>query len=272
MSLRTSPALSLSRSPLVHVLVQVRFSPILQMVDYVPKLQESLRLEGFPLFNQEQTQTAKFLFAGPEVSTSTRWQFLAKDGVQGVVLANNFLTFEVAEYSNFEEFVNAFHKVADLVDTTVPGELIVQRVGLRYIDLVRNAKGLPVKAQLNEGLRGLSEEGLRESSLDVADLMYAFETRGTSPHGTLVVKLHQASDGSFLPPDLRQTSLSKTVDPPIEQKELVTILDFDHFSERQLSFEAATLIEHLWELHDYTDLAFRMAVTPEALALWGTNE
>ena len=39
---RTLPPLKLSKSPLVLVLCQVRFTPILAMADYVPRIQDHL--------------------------------------------------------------------------------------------------------------------------------------------------------------------------------------------------------------------------------------
>ena len=46
---RQNPPLKLRYSPLVMVLAQVRFSPVLKMADYVPAIQEKLRREGYQL-------------------------------------------------------------------------------------------------------------------------------------------------------------------------------------------------------------------------------
>lgn len=205
------------------------------------------------------------------MSTSTRWRFNSKDGTESVVLSDGFLTLEVSEYRDFDWFVQLFEEAMDLVGRSVPGELVVQRVGLRYIDLIRNTEQLSTSLQLDEGLRGLRKEQIEKLPHDLSNLLYAFETRGQTPHGTLVVKLHQTSDGNHLPPDLRETSVTTVIEPPIESEELVTILDFDHFSDMQRTFETAPIAHLLWKLHDYTDLAFRMAVTPEALTLWNEN-
>jgi hypothetical protein len=40
----------MSLAPVFYTLAQVQFNPIAQMVDYVPRLQEHLRLNGFPDF------------------------------------------------------------------------------------------------------------------------------------------------------------------------------------------------------------------------------
>ena len=43
MVMRTEPALKLERSPLILVLSQIRFSPVLKMADFVPDIQEKMR-------------------------------------------------------------------------------------------------------------------------------------------------------------------------------------------------------------------------------------
>ena len=72
--MRTEPRLKLRRSPLILVLAQIRFNPLLKMSDYIPDIQEAMRGKGLIRFNQEETQQVVF---GPVVKTNqtTRWVF-----------------------------------------------------------------------------------------------------------------------------------------------------------------------------------------------------
>jgi hypothetical protein len=41
-------SITLSQAPVFYTLAEVKFNPIEQMKDYLPKLQDKLRLKGYP--------------------------------------------------------------------------------------------------------------------------------------------------------------------------------------------------------------------------------
>ena len=83
----------------------------------------------------------------------------------------------------------------------------------------------------------------------------------------LVVKCLQHNQ-EILPPDLLPSSLSYGI--TLRQGEVVTLLDFDHFATKANEFDPKyVVVAKSGELHDALDLAFREAVTDEALIRWG---
>ncbi|MDU1533795.1 MAG: TIGR04255 family protein, partial [Neisseria sp.] len=67
----------LSQQPLVFVLAEFRFSPILEMEKYIPTLQDELRQE-FPLIDTQQNQEFQISPSGIGINTTTEWVLQSK--------------------------------------------------------------------------------------------------------------------------------------------------------------------------------------------------
>jgi uncharacterized protein (TIGR04255 family) len=260
---RTLPPLKLEKSPLVLVLCQVRIAPILQMAEHMPPIQEKLRLEGYPLFQPTLLQQAIFGPAGITSQRHNRWQLQDKDASKAIVLSENFIVFQTVRYSVFDDFVKELALAVDTVAAQVKG-LVIQRVGLRYVDLVRARGDETWLDFVRPGLHG-PQCGVFEEQARLQFHQSVAETR----HGTLVVRLIQNRDGHVLPPDLQDGGLEPQITEPIEKGELLTLLDLDHFSPRQVEYAPGYVEGQAWALHDDLDRVFREAlVTERALEVW----
>lgn len=261
--IRTLPPLKLTRSPLVVVLAQVKISPVLQMKDYIPRIQEVLRRNDFPRFRENVVQEVLF---GPEIKTGTRqrWLFSTEGQTETVVLASDFIVLECSRYTVFEKFAERLEWILEIVRKEVEVALS-DRIGLRYVYLIRPSPNELMFEYLKPGLAGLPAK-----DLGAERLLYRLETIAKTPQGQLVLRVLQTDDGTFLPPGIERTDLS--FDIQIGAEELVTILDIDHFSIDERDFKPPELVGDFWKLHDYTDRAFRAAVTPHALSRWEAEE
>jgi uncharacterized protein (TIGR04255 family) len=257
---RKEARLHLQNSPLIMVLAQVRFSPVLKMAEFVPQLQEQLRHQGYPRFRAAQVNELE-LGAQPRVTQQDRWFFADKDNHEAVVLASDFIVLETSKYDCFEEFSARLKSLLEILGNGVEVGLS-ERLGLRYVDLILPSLGETLDQYLQPGLRGL-----RASDLETKNVLNRFEARGQTNLGQLVLKLHQNDTGSFLPPDLLLAEL--TYDRTVEQGTVVTLLDIDHFSEQSRDYDPEALLKTMWELHEYTEKAFRSSITPLALERWG---
>ncbi len=252
-------SLYLKKSPLVLVLAQVRFSPILKMSDYVPEIQEKLRHTGYPRFRSQQTHEVVF---GPEphFRRGNRWVFLNKDQSEAAILANSFVVMETNKYDSFEGFSSRFGLVlGEIGDILNP--MLCDRLGLRYVNLIRPQLEENTDTYLQPRLLGL-----RPNDLGIQKLLNQFESQALTPMGQLVIRLHQNDKGMFLPPDLAPGSV--TFDLRIPPESTITLLDIDHFSEKDRDFERHHLIDELWSLHEYNEKAFLASVTETALERW----
>lgn len=260
---RTLPALKLSKSPLVLVLCQVRFSPILAMADYFPRIQDKLRLKGYPVVKNAVIQEVVLTPAGGASAKHVRWQVQDKSGTRNIVVTENFVAFQTTAYTVFEDFVPQLVLAVDTLAEEVQG-LYLQRIGLRYVDLVRPAAGETWREYVRPELHGLRSSAFVDDSQT-----QLHQSTAQTPHGTMIVRLYQNREGQVLPPDLAEDGLKVRVEPDLAPSELVTLLDLDHFSVRQVDYDRGFVESQAWDLHDDLDRVFRESlVTDHALKAW----
>jgi uncharacterized protein (TIGR04255 family) len=244
------------------VLAQVRISPILKMEEHVPAIQEQLRHQGYPRFNEQEVHEVQ-MAPEPRFKQRKRWRFADRDTREAVVLAQDFIVLETNRYTCFEDFTKRLQEVLEVVGSTIEaGATITERLGLRYVDLILPEPGEQVNDYLQQKLHGL-----RADDLAIEKMLNRFEAWGQTRLGQLVVRLHQNEVGASLPPDLMPSELAQ--EGQIEPGNLITLLDIDHFTVQGCDYDPPALIEAMWQLHEYTEKAFRSSVTPLALERWG---
>lgn len=125
----------LKPAPLVRVIAQVRFPPILSIQEksFVGHFQEAIR-EKYPILQPEQTHGLIFSPQGlMPTGTQVIWRFADTSGYWRVSLASDFLSLETVAYSSRSNFLERLENVLLALDTHIKPR-IVERFGLRYID------------------------------------------------------------------------------------------------------------------------------------------
>jgi uncharacterized protein (TIGR04255 family) len=234
------------------------------MATYVPGIQERLRKAGYPRFSETLLQ--EFLLgptpnSAPSMSTRNKWVFADRDTQTAVALTTDFVAFETVGYDTFDRFVEAMGAVLDIVGSEANIELS-ERVGLRYVDLVRPLPGDRLSDYLAPGLAGL--EPLPETVSSQTRLLM----HGASQHGQFIFRLTKGTGAASLPPDLQPSDL--LVDLPGADGEY-GLLDIDHSSAGTRGYDVDSITDDLWDLHDLVDGLFRSAATPHALLQWGAQ-
>ena len=129
----------LTNAPLVRVIAQVRFPPILSIEkkDFVGSFQEAIR-DTYPILQPEQTQG---LILGPQglmqADPQMVWRFADADGNWRVSLASGSISLETIAYSSRNNFIERLEYVLNALDVHIKPQ-IVERFGLRYIDRLIN--------------------------------------------------------------------------------------------------------------------------------------
>ena len=251
----------LNEAPLIFVLAQVRIAAVLRMQSHIPEIQDQLRGKGFVRFKEVQGQQVVFGPA-PKVTPIHQWVFANRDRSSAVVLAPDFVVLETNQYSKFEQFAEDLLAVLNVVGEVARVDL-AERLGLRYVDLIRPARtGDTYRDYLRSSLHGLDT-----SALSKGEVFHRLETRAeTDVGGTLVVKVAHSKNGGYLPPDVDGNHLA--FDDVPDKGEHVVVLDIDHFSEEPRDFKPTKLVDGMWELHGLVRKAFEQAVTPHAIEQW----
>lgn len=248
----------LDNAPVVLVLAQIRFSPVLKMREYITDIQDELRKNGFPRFEEEKIV---LLGHGSQPAVGGRWIFTNSNGTESVVLTESFVVLETNDYDIFSSFIDKFKGVIEILRTKVEiGE--TDRIGLRYINLLR-PKGAGNSIDfLEDDLRGLSKSQFP----GVEGIINTQVSRGQTRFGNMVVRVIQSSDGSRLPADLAESKLEFSFD--VARGELVTFLDIDHYGSIKKAFNMNELQPVLDAMHETIEDVFIASVTKEAYASW----
>jgi uncharacterized protein (TIGR04255 family) len=250
----------LEKAPVVCIIGQVRFSSVLSIESYMPKIQEELRKKGFPKYDKIAQQALGFRPDGGAVPPSIEfsWRFTDRDDRQSVVLATNAVTLQSALNQTADEFDEVLLGIVSIIHETVGPDLI-QRIGLRYIDVIQ-PNGKAISDYVHEGLLGipLGEVGVTGSA-------WHFYSVNQTEHGVLILQGRHPVSDVFLPPDVLLGPSLKL--RPLE-KIASFVLDLDHFVELNEPFEIVPIKTTIRKLHSVLERAFKLAVTKSALDEW----
>ena len=259
---RTFPALQLPGSPLILVLCQVRIAAVREIANYISALQERLRRNGFPVdISGEGVEVA---VPAEEPAAGRRrghWEFRSLDEDWSIIVGEGAVVVQTTAYPGFDAFLDRLSFALTAVDTVV-GNLIVERVGLRYVDFIDPRPGESWKDYVKPGFHGQENDIVRPEE----SLHFAQTVAGTGEGQRLIFRLMQNRDGNLLPPDLvlHHPRLRKRVEPG----DLATLVDLDHYREERQPFEFDKVLETAWALHDTLDRMFRDVVSTHALKVW----
>ena len=246
----------LPNAPLVRVIAQVRFSPILsvQSAEFIAPFQEAIRAT-YPVLRQEHAQS--LLLAPQGVATGQKqvaWRFTDLDGAWRVSLAPEFVALETTAYTSRGDFIGRMQTILGAVAKHLDPP-IVQRVGLRYIDRVTGDSLGDITELIRPEMLGIvttplwrhAQHTISETLLDVPDNGGQLRARW-----------------GHLPAD-------STIDPnaiePLDERSW--ILDIDMFAAQQRRFVADDLIGDLGRFAERLYTMFRWVVTDEFLHRYG---
>ncbi|MDB4877365.1 MAG: hypothetical protein JWM41_3811 [Gemmatimonadetes bacterium] len=259
----TSPN-KLDNAPLVHTVAQVRFSPDLKISEAVPNIQGDLKGIGFPRFEKSEVSNIDLSSGVPKLDQLDRWDFLTRDKKTGVALTRDFVVLQTSAYDTFAIFGDLLRQVLEILAKYARID-VVERLGIRYVDLVRRQKDESFKDYLKPGLVGFPFDEVHGE--EIIESFSAVQSVAKLADSALTIRCLQANNGQFLPPDLAPTGLHYEV--VLEKGELVAIIDSDHYAMVDMDFGPKAIIERLDSLHQLANKAFRSAVTSHALKQWG---
>ena len=132
----------LARAPLVNVISQVRYPPVLtlnaegQRQELLAALQREL--SDYPLFAQVAGQE---ILLGPQGIQSqetkpTSYSFSSDDRLWTIGVASDSLSLQTTQYEHFNDFVERWRSIASVVQTHLAPTRQI-RLGLRYVDELR---------------------------------------------------------------------------------------------------------------------------------------
>ena len=260
----------MANAPLVYSIGQVAFSPVLKMENYIDEIQENLRKKGFPKFLRTEVNTIKVEGLNPpKIEKSSSWIFQNKESTSSVCISQEFITFDTTHYETFDPFVETFGTALEILRQVVSVEL-VERIALRYVDLVEKQDNETFEQYLAPGLVGFPFSNKISNADKVDDTHHRTESSAATHLGKLTIRTLRTNKNIPLPPDLIPNTLALKRMPAKDK--WVTFIDFDHVSIKQRDFVTENIIEDFWGLHEICGDAFHAAITNYARKQWGLGK
>jgi uncharacterized protein (TIGR04255 family) len=263
--------MQLQNAPLVHVLAQVVFSPIWELSERVKGFRPAIHSMGFPWVAEGQVHRVTVTDqAPPKVDLKPRWDFLSADKTTGIMLTEEALVLQTTAYTSSAPFRYRLHDVLRALREATDVEF-VQRIGLRYIDLVRVAPGERFSQYVHPGLLGFPWRDAPD--LQARAIGLRTEAIAQTAVGIMAVRSAVLPPGQMVPADLLPAVLRYPTLLEESQTGLSGLaLDFDHFvqfDETPLPFDVDRIVDIVHQLHGGSRAAFEAAGTPYALERWG---
>lgn len=175
----------LDPDPLVRVVAQVRFAPVLSVQEqgFVAPFQEAIR-HAYPLVEKEmQQQVAPGARGELQVAESVHWRFSDAEHNWQVTLSENFVSLDCGDYSDREDFLSRLTETLDAVGDHVR-PVLTSRVGVRYTDRLADSEQL---ARLTEFVRpallGLADAELGDGEVTSELTQAEFNTDSVTLRG-----------------------------------------------------------------------------------------
>jgi uncharacterized protein (TIGR04255 family) len=263
----------MANAPLALVLAQVRFSPYLTIADAMPALQNELRRD-YPVFKRNQIQALDFGAGAspPNVSVIQRFNFSDTDNREGFIVQQDSLVFLVTRYKTFDDFERKHRIILDCFERIVP-DLYVERLGLRYVDVIVPRKDERPEHYLVEGLRGCAIEMEEEPTGFQSQYVATWKLKDGQMKFRFVNGLRTPP---FLPPDLHPLELGV---PEVIQRgadaasagRSVGVLDFDRLKQHRGLYRSAEVSKLFSSMHNDASVAFKRSMSPLAEKVWNSN-
>lgn len=240
----------LNNQPLTYVLAEFRFSPVMEIASYIPKIQEALR-KSYPNSLKRGEQSFQIQASSVTVSTIDQWAFVSANKKSAVEISQERLIYATAEYPRFEGFSNICKAaLSALVD--IIGPSLIYRIGLRYGDVIKAAQGETISELVSNNF------GMPNNCIDAlgSNSQYISESLLETDIGKLVIRSLYGKNVATRLPDTHGLPIFIPSDNAPSER---LILDFDHFWEAKdesVNFEVPEVLSKLSALHETARKAF----------------
>lgn len=261
----------MSDAPVYYALAQAHFNPVMAMAKYVDQIQDRLRREGYPLFEQQQIMQLAFTETGqaqsqePQIQQAVSWLMTRSDRQAGFILGPSTITYHTTHYQTHQEFIPELLRGLQAVHEVVSLDH-VSRLGLRYLDAVLPRDGETVELYLTSGLHGIGFNATRKHAM--TETVFTTDQHPLIQQGTLVVRVYRTVAPLGFPPDMLPDGLQIASRFDIKEPCAHAIIDTDHYVQGRMLVAMDPLREQLFALHAIIKSVFEATTTDHARNTW----
>lgn len=128
-------------NPLIEVIAQIRFPPILKITSQEPvDFQDKIRFE-YPIFESSKNLVIPNELSNllnqlnPNISNELTYQFKSEDSSWQLSMDKTSITLATSKYNKYENFIEKFKNAMDIFET-IYNPSFYSRIGLRYRNLI----------------------------------------------------------------------------------------------------------------------------------------
>jgi uncharacterized protein (TIGR04255 family) len=246
----------LAQAPLVRVVAQIRFPPILAIgtPDRVADFQEAIR-DAYPILREERVAQLMFPAPGgvPSVGGALIWRFHDQEPRWRwrASLAVDYLALETRDYASRKDFLSRLRVVVSALEKSFnPRE--AQRAGVRYIDRLAGDGYDRVTDFFRPAVLGITQTELRPAAKQIV-MQAVLDTE----EGQILARWGQLPANVTVEPDI------DTVDTPS------WVLDLDMFTPSPQQFETEELLAKAERFAERIYSVFRWMVNDDFLRFHG---
>lgn len=258
---------SLNNPPLICVAARVQFARVAKIADYIPDLQEALRLSGYPLFEVQKTRAWQIdsrAEAGMDVSYEEipRWDFSNVTRTVTIRVERESVGLLFTAYDHFRNAKPHYREILGMVEKSITG-LVPQMVQLRYIGYIPLEESASPTHWVSPSVLGMPNLGELKRQGSISETSFQ-----TPEGGQLVTRCMSLAAGSpTLPPDL--LPLNASLKYPFPGKCPFLLLENLHQRPaEQAPFSAESCLSQLSALRHHNAMVFQATVTQKALEAW----
>lgn len=163
MSKKSYDKIHYKKTYLKEVILRVDFqSPISEFGEKLPSKLSKAILENFPVLEPQTLPIQEIQVTSSGLEASTRqekqWAYFGLKREKSLVVGRNYFYITTQAYESFEKLCEEFFPVMEQIANIEP-EIIIGRLGLRYVNLIELEKGNPLdwKGYIHPNLLGLIE-------------------------------------------------------------------------------------------------------------------
>jgi len=257
--------LKLKKAPLIMTLGAVEFSPIINIESYVPKLQDQLRRNGFPLAQFKNVR--QLLFSSPSVDPKVEvrpiFGFYNERRSRVITINYNTISLALTDYISFSDYIQTLHLAVSILAEFASPALMIG-LGFRHLNRIGNAEER--KQYLKQAFHGMDADSI--PGLNNFRQSYAIRAE-VGEDSSLIVHLRGGAGWTIIPDEFSELGLPIELDEDFAKS--TYILDID--CRRDLKspfnrFDNENIITEMDRLHNQVNDVFVSMVTADALTFW----
>ena len=259
-------SLKMANPPVFYTIAQVKFNPVLDMGEFVGKVQKQWRAT-YPDFSQDTINEIQIHMPGPgkapEVKTNsiTRWLFKNIAKTSSFAVGPNFLSFQTTAYEDSDHFIATLTDGLSVLHSVV-GLAYIESLSIRMLDAVVAKDGEELADYLRSDLLSLAKQLDGDCKQAISQLVMEADEGQKLTARMIFLKGRIGLPQELVPLPLPLGKNVQGIDGPH------VILDNDCSQTKRIALDLGEINNSFRVLNAQLSKAFLGVVSDHALSVW----